>query len=150
MFDVCEDLEMFNRLADLGPILALPEPLVLYRLHNSSISMQLFFEQITYTRFVQSRQQAKAKSKSPPTLDEFIRDYERADPLIKFRRKIEDLSHFYYRKFGVMVSNEHYFKGILYFILSSFLNPKYSLPRAWQQRFSKAARESLMHTPKLR
>ena len=142
-FDACEDLELFNRLAEIGPILAIPEPLGLYRIHSSSISMKRFFEQRAFTRFVAARQKDKAEGKRPANLHEFFLKNENAPLLKKMRYKKEDLSHFYYRKFGVMISGGNYPKAILYFLMSAILKPSYSLPRVFHQRFGKEARETI-------
>ena len=139
----CEDLEFFQRLSQLGPILAIPEPLGQYRIHGENNSTEYFFLQCTYLRFLEKRQQALSKGDIPSTLNEFMHDYNAVPYLIRLRRRIEDLSRFYYRKFAVMVSNEKYVRGILYFLFSSMLDPTYSLPRAWRQRFEMKTRQML-------
>ncbi|MEM1989649.1 MAG: glycosyltransferase family 2 protein [Candidatus Bathyarchaeia archaeon] len=143
LFDGSEDLELFDRLSELAPVLAIPEPLLLYRIHASSVTLQRFFKMRTFTRFIRARQRAKAEGREPPTWDEFIRVYESASVFKQLRRKIDDLSQFYYRRFAVAVSSEHYFKGLLFFAISALLNPRYAVLKAWNQRFTKDARRAL-------
>lgn len=143
LFDGCEDLELFDRLADIGPILALPEPLVLYRIHASSVTMRKFFKMRVFTRYVRARQRVKAEGKEPPTWHEFIHEYTNAPMLKRLQRQIDDISQFYYRKFAVAISSGQYLRAASFFILSALLNPRYTLPRVWNQRLSKEARDSL-------
>jgi glycosyltransferase involved in cell wall biosynthesis len=139
-FEASEDLELFDRLAEFGPILTIPEPLVQYRIHGSSNTMTRFFESRAYTRFVKSRQRARATGQTPQTWDEFIRVHERA-PLLKLvRRRVDDLSQYYYRRFAVAVSSEQYWNAVRLFAVSALLNPRYALPRAWNQRFADPSR----------
>lgn len=147
-FDGSEELELFHRLSDLGPILAIPEPLICYRIHASSVTMRKFFKIRTFTRYVRARQRAKAEGKEPPSWEEFIREYQGAPLLKRLRRQIDDLSQFYYRRFAVAVSSEKYFQAICFFALSAVCNPMYALPRAWRQRFSKEARTVLQSIKK--
>ncbi|WP_088240717.1 glycosyltransferase family 2 protein, partial [Calothrix rhizosoleniae] len=51
-FEPAEDFELLSRLIDYGPLLVVPEHLLLYRVHSQSISMQKFFFQQKITRFV--------------------------------------------------------------------------------------------------
>jgi glycosyltransferase involved in cell wall biosynthesis len=146
MFHSCEDLELFNRLSLLGPILAIPEALILYRIHRSSNTMQRFFEMRAFARFIRSCQRARAEGQEPPTWHRFKEEYEGTPMFKKARRQIDDLSQFYYRKFAVEVSSERYLQATIFFCLSIVLNPRYALPRVWNQRFSKLARSSLKAT----
>lgn len=142
-FDGSEELELFHRLSDYGPILAIPEPLLYYRIHGSSVTMHKFFKMRIFTRYVRARQQAKAAGKAPPTWEEFLRAYRTAPLLKRLRRYVDDLSQFYYRRFAVAVSGEKYLQAAWFFTLSAVCNPRYALPRAWRQRFSKEARAAL-------
>ena len=142
-FISCEDLEFFNRLSDHGPVLAIPEAFILYRIHGSSNTMKHFPLQRIHTRFIIARQKAKARGRQQLTLDDFLRTYKSRPLLERSQQKILDLSHFYYRLFGVMISGRNYPKAILYFLMSAMLKPSYALPRAWHQRFGKTARETI-------
>jgi glycosyltransferase involved in cell wall biosynthesis len=142
-FLACEDLELFDRLSTLGPVLALPKVLVLYRIHGSSNTMQRFFEARAFTRYIRERQRARLKGLKLYAWDEFKTEYDAAPAMKKLRRQIDDMSQFYYRKFAVSISIGEYLRAIEFFALSAVLNPRYAIPRAWNQRFSKRARRSL-------
>jgi glycosyltransferase involved in cell wall biosynthesis len=139
----CEDVELFDRLSTQGPILALPEVLVLYRIHGASNTMQRFFELRAFTRYIRERQCARLKGLKPSAWDEFKVKYDAAPALKRLRRQIDDMSQFYYRKFAVSIATGWYLRAIEFFALSALLNPRYAIPRAWHQRFSQRARRSL-------
>jgi glycosyltransferase involved in cell wall biosynthesis len=143
VFDGSEELELLSRLLVLGQILTIAEPLMLYRIHSSSMTMQRFFHMSVFSRYVQACQRARADGNRPKTWDKFKYEYENAPVFSRFRRYIDDLSHFYYRKFAVMVSGERYLYAMTLFFLSALLNPKYAVLRAWNQRFSIEARSFL-------
>ena len=135
-FDGSEELELFDRLATLGPILALPEPLLLYRIHKSSLSMQRFFQMRLFTRYVRARHRARIAGSSLPTWEEFLREY-RAKPVFRHLwRKIDDLGQYCYRKAGVEYADRNYLRFLFYFGASACLNPKYALRRVWHQKLS--------------
>jgi glycosyltransferase involved in cell wall biosynthesis len=143
LFDGSEELELLCRLGALGPILSIAEPLLLYRIHSSSVTMQRFFHMRAFSRFIRACQRARAEGREPPTWEIFKNEYVNGPWVKRLRRHIDDLSQFNYRKFAVMVSGEQYLHAMWCFFLSALLNPKYALPRAWNQRFSKQARSSL-------
>jgi glycosyltransferase involved in cell wall biosynthesis len=142
-FDCTEDLELFDRLADLGPILAIPEPLVRVRIHSGSITMQRFSKMRMFTRYIRARRRAKAAGVQPPSWEEFIQEYQSRSIFIRLRRCVDDISQYFYRRFGVSIANGRYVRAAAYFAFSAILKPRYTLLRAWNQRFSTAARKHL-------
>jgi glycosyltransferase involved in cell wall biosynthesis len=142
-FQCSEDLEFFDRLSVLGPLLAIPEPIALYRIHGSSNTMKRYREQRMEIRFIYLRQLARAQAKDQPIWEEFVREYLNAPATIRWRRQIDDLAQFYYRKFGVAISREAYVQALHFLALAALLNPRYAVAKAWNQRFSRAARKAL-------
>ncbi|MGH7829936.1 MAG: hypothetical protein ACREP8_07135, partial [Candidatus Binatia bacterium] len=120
-----------------------PEPLILYRIHGSSNTMNRFFEMRAFARFVRARQQARAQGGELPVWENFHRQYENAPTFKRFRRRLDDLSQFYYRRFAVAVAAERYVEAVRFLSCSAVLNPTYALPRAWKQRFARPARNSI-------
>ena len=140
VFDGSEELELLSRLLVLGQILTIAEPLMLYRIHSSSVTMRRFFDMRVFSRYVRAYQHARANGNKPKTWGKFKNEYENAPVFSRFRRYMDDLSQFYYRKFAVMVAGERYLYAMTLFLLSALLNPKYAVSRAWNQRFSIEAR----------
>jgi glycosyltransferase involved in cell wall biosynthesis len=139
-FDGSEDLELFDRLATLGPLLAVPEPLVLYRIHRSSVSMQRFLRMRVYTRYVRARHRARLAGEPLPSWNAFLRDYEAARIFTRLRRQADDLSQYSYRRAAVAYAEGRYLSSLAHYGVSTCLNPRYALRRAWNQKFSQEAR----------
>ena len=142
-FQCSEDLEFFDRLSMLGPLLAIPEPIALYRIHGSSNTMKRFREQRMEIRFIYLRQRARAQAKEEPKWENFAREYLGASASTRLRRRVDDLAQFYYRKFGVAISGEAYVRAIRFLALAALFNPRYAVSKAWHQRFSQSARKAL-------
>jgi glycosyltransferase involved in cell wall biosynthesis len=145
-FQVAQDLEMFDRMADHGPILALPEPLVLYRVHLHSASMQKFFLQRQNMRYVRARRLARQANLPEPTLDEFLEECRRRPPLARISKYLETLGMFYYRKAGLCFGEGHYIAGSFFLGVSVALNSSYSAPRLWRQVFATETRGFIQKT----
>jgi glycosyltransferase involved in cell wall biosynthesis len=138
-FDCAEDLELFDRMADYGPILAIPEPLLLYRVHGASNTMSRFFKEKFFTRFVRARLRAKLDGVCQPTLEEFAKQYRQESLARRLRRFLDDSSKFYYRRSGLAFGNRQYLRAPFFFAASVLLNPRYALPRIYRQKFSPVA-----------
>lgn len=63
-FDGTEDIELQSRLARLGDILTIPEPLVLYRVHAPAMSVQRFMQTRALARFIAKRRRHAAAGKA--------------------------------------------------------------------------------------
>jgi glycosyltransferase involved in cell wall biosynthesis len=140
LFDMAEDIELFDRLATLGPILALPEPLYLKRVHAHSITSYAFFANRTLARYVRARQTARATGAPLPPLQDFLRQCQKQPVLQRIRRRADDLSQYCYRKAAVEYADANFIRFLFYFGISTFLNPSYALKRVCDQKLSRVAR----------
>ncbi len=142
-FDGSEDLELFDRMAEYGAVQTIPEPLLLYRIHASSISMNRFFLMRKFTRYVRSRQRSRLNKERIPSFEEFLKQYAKAPIFTRLRRSLDDMSQFYYRSSGLNFGEGRKIKAAWLFGISVFLNPVYSTSRIWQQMFSRQSRNLL-------
>ena len=143
-FDPTEDIELFERLATIGPILAVPEPLYLRRIHKSNVTTQRFLLNRAQTRYVRARQSARVLGTTLPTYQDFI-CASKSEPLLKrVRRRLDDLSQYNYRKSAIEYAEGNYVRWLFKSALSVFLYPKYALRRAWSQKFSPEAQRWLV------
>lgn len=142
-FDCAEDLDLFNRMSVYGPILVLPEPLLLYRIHGSSNTMARFSREKFLIRYVRARLRARLAEECEPDLEEFREQYAHRPLAARLRTYVDDTSKWYYRRFGVAFANGQYVRGTFFLWLSVLLNPRYALPRIWDQRLSSTARQWL-------
>lgn len=132
-FEAAEDVELFDRMGDFGLIQAVPEPLLLYRVHPHSISMQKFFRQKQLTEYIIARRTHENAGKQPPTLEEFRKAYEQQPPLVKLKRNMTIYRVMYYRQAGMSFGEKNYIRAAFYFGLSTLLDPNYALRRIWEQ-----------------
>jgi len=111
-FPVSEDFELCERMGHYGPIIAIPKPLVLYRVHAHSASMTKFFLQKLLTRYVSKRHRSRLEGKEEPDLELFIAQYDKRPPLVRLKRDIHTLGQFWYRKAGLFSAEKHYLQGV--------------------------------------
>jgi len=142
-FDGAEDLDLFERMAEFGPILAVPEPLILVRMHGSSFTMGRFAKQKFLTRYVRTRLQVRLRGERVHTLDEFADQYRQCALRTRIRRFFDDSSKLYYRRAGIAFANGQYLGAAARGLLSVMLNPRYVFPRIWNHRLSPVARRWL-------
>jgi glycosyltransferase involved in cell wall biosynthesis len=135
-FPPAEDTELFDRMAEYGPILAIPEVLTYYRIHGASLSMEKFFVQRKLSRYVRLRRRNRRDGIETPTLEEYLR-IEAQKPLIdRLKQMRSDYYVYYYRTAGYKYAQNQYLRAVFYFALSALLNPKYALKRVWNQKLS--------------
>jgi len=137
------DLELFDRLSDHGPILVIPEPLLLYRLHSQSVSMNKYFIRDVLIRYVYARRAAQIKGEEVVDLDQFIENDKQQPFLLRTKHYLNNFSQFLYRKAGVFFSEKQYLQATLYLSMVIVLNPLYAIPRIWRQKLSPEARRTL-------
>jgi len=142
-FSDADDFELFDRLSDYGPILVIPEPLLLYRLHSQSVSMNKYFIRDLLIKYVYTRRSAQIKGEEVVDLDQFIGNYKQRPFLLRTKHYLNNLSQFWYRKAGVFFSEKQYLQATLYLSMVIVLNPLYAIPRIWRQRLSPEARRTL-------
>jgi glycosyltransferase involved in cell wall biosynthesis len=133
-YEAAEDVELFDRMGDSGPIVAVPEALLHYRVHPYSITMTRFFVQREFSAYIHIRRKFENQGKTPPTLEEFRQQYN-ARPLVeRLRHNLGIRRQLYYRRAGMLFGNQDYLSAAYYFALSTVLDPRYSLRRVWSQR----------------
>jgi hypothetical protein len=135
-FEPVEELDLFDRMAAYGPTLVIPEPLLLYRVHSQSVSMQRFFFQRILMRYVAARHRRALAEQPEQTLEEFMQEYDQKPWLNRLSRSLKTSGMFCYRKAGLSMGDGFYMQAGLYLGLSIVLNPGYSLNRLKQQVIS--------------
>ncbi len=140
------DIEFCDRMSELGPVVAITEPLVLYRIYGTSNVMLRFREGRMTHRFLEARRAARRAGQRLPTRDEHVAR-ERLLPWWKrldIRR--DDFAQFYYRKAGLSFAEHHKAGTVLNLILAGTARPIYVVGRAWRQRLSPEARRARTRT----
>jgi glycosyltransferase involved in cell wall biosynthesis len=132
-FEPVEDLDLFNRMTSYGPLLAIPEPLLRYRIHNQSVSMQRFFFQRVLMRYVVSIHRRSLENLPEQTFEEFQQEYNHIFWFDRLTRDLRTYGMFFYRKAGLAVGDGSYVYGGIYLTLSVLCNPGYSVSRFARQ-----------------
>jgi glycosyltransferase involved in cell wall biosynthesis len=132
-FEPVEDLDLFNRMTAYGPVLAIPEPLLQYRIHNQSVSMKRFFFQRVLMRYIITSHRRSLAKLPSQTFEEFQEDYNHIFWLARLDRGLKTYGMFFYRKAGLSVGDGSYLYGGVYLALSILCNPGYSLSRFVRQ-----------------
>jgi glycosyltransferase involved in cell wall biosynthesis len=142
-FLAAQDLELLDRMAEYGPILAISQPLTLYRVHSQSISMQRFFLQRQAMRYVRNRHLARLAGKKEPTFEEYLKECKQRPWLVRLSKQLQTLGMFYYRRAGLSIGEKQYIQGGFYLGISVVLNPQYSIRRLWGQVLSPKTRQTI-------
>jgi glycosyltransferase involved in cell wall biosynthesis len=131
-FNYCEDFELFDRMAEHGGVVAIPEPLLLYRIHATSISMQRFFTMRRFSNFVRARAKARLAGRVL-TYEQFEADAKKRSRIARAADALHTSSGFYYRKAGLAASEGAKVKAVGFLAASALMNPAYAIPRVWNQ-----------------
>lgn len=129
-----QDTEFWDRMANYGPVVVIPEPLVSYRLHGQSISAKKFFKQRMLHDYVVARNKASAEG-TTLTMEQFIHDYNNKPPLERFQRSMHNQGRFYYRNAGVQLSQKKYPQAVLSLAVSAVLSPQFWIKRVFNRFF---------------
>jgi glycosyltransferase involved in cell wall biosynthesis len=138
-----EELDLFDRMAEYGPILAIPEPLLLYRLHPHSNVMRTFHEGRTVHRYVARRRRARTTGEPfSMTLEEYRRSERSMPAWRRFRMWQQDRAQFDYRRAAVAFAQGNRVATALHLGRAAITNPAYVVRRLWHQRLSSRARST--------
>lgn len=92
------DLGLWSRVADEHLILALPEPLVCYRVHAESMSSRRFFEGRLMLRWLQARQYARRHGLPEPSLGDYLNEERRLSHLHRLNQLRSDWTYYLSRR----------------------------------------------------
>jgi glycosyltransferase involved in cell wall biosynthesis len=138
-FECGEDVDLLDRIAEFGPTLTIPEPLVCYRVHTGSISMTRFALMRRHTRYVNARRRARLAGATLTRVEHEAK--ERARPMrVRAAGALQTASAYAYRSAGVRFAAGARLSAVGWFAAAAVLNPSYALRRVWAQVLSAPAR----------
>ena len=123
IFGAAEDLELWSRMADHHLILALPEPLIYYRLHATSMSFTRFFEGRRSMRWIQARQYARRHGLPEPSLEQHLAIEKQQASWHRLGQLRNDWSHYLSKRAWLAWVVERRFQALLLFTGASVLDP---------------------------
>jgi glycosyltransferase involved in cell wall biosynthesis len=131
-YQPAEDVDLWTRVADNHVVLVLPERLVEYRVHYSSVSMQHFFVQKEQQVRIARNAGLRRSGRREMSLDELRRRL-RSEPLAaRLARGREWRSQFWYRKAGLRLAAGDA-RGALWLTAAFVLAPEIVLGRLRRQ-----------------
>ena len=134
------DIEFCDRMSELGPVVAVPEPLLYYRIYADSNVMLRFREGRRTHRFLEARRAARRAGEPLPTRAEYVA-MERALPWWK-RLNIwrDDFTQYHYRQAGLAYGQHNKAKTVWNLLIAAVAAPGRVARRVWDQRLSPEAR----------
>ena len=121
-YDSTEDAELWNRMADHGTVLVIPEPLILYRFHSQSLSVRKMQFQYDCTRFLLARSK-KRQMGQELTLEEFMVSDQARSILLKWADWSTMYSNAYWRYAGIRFANGENVTGLGWLLRALVTNP---------------------------
>ncbi len=132
-FDGSEDIEIFDRILKYGPLVTITEPLLNYRIHNSSLSMKKHHSQKENARYIQARQRQRMATGHELTIEEYRASYAHQPLLVRIIDQRNSLVSLYYRRAGNAYGMRQAPQGLYFLTIAALLNPSYVIRRAWKQ-----------------
>lgn len=131
-FLIGEDVELWDRVGEVAPILTLPEPLIHFRAHPASESTRRLAESVQVHRFVAARR-ASRDAGDELSWSEF-QAAEAEGPLRdRLRRRVEERAVVEYRRAGVAYATSDLTSCLYHLAIAFLLRPRYVVPRLWRQ-----------------
>lgn len=134
-FDGAEDVELWDRVGEVGPILTLPEPLVRFRVHGGSFSTERFADGVRIHRFVAARRRATARG-DDLDFDGFLAQEATASALRRLGRELGVKARLRYRRAGVAYAEGRRAATAAHLLAALSVSPRYTTTRLWRQVFA--------------
>ncbi len=136
------DIEFCDRMAEHGPIVALPEPLLLYRVYSTSNVMLRFREGRRTHRFLEARRAARLGGEPLPSREQYVA----AELALPWWKRLniwrDDFSQYHYRQAGLAYGEGRKLQTAVHLLISGVTGPWHVLRRVWDQRLSPEARRA--------
>lgn len=143
---IAQEVDLHSRMSAHGAVVAIDEPLLLYRLHPGSRVATRFFEGRNMHRFVEARDRAAQSGETPLSLSDYLESQRSMTAVQRARIHLADLAQYHYRTSGVYLAEGR--KGAAVWSLAKAFaaNPRFVTRRAWLRRLSPGARRLMNDT----
>ncbi len=136
------DIEFCDRMAEHGPIVALSEPLLLYRVYSTSNVMLRFREGRRTHRFLEARRAARLAGRPLPTREQYVADEQTLPWWKRLNIWRDDFSQYHYRQAGLAYGEGRELQTAVHLLIAGVTGPLHVLRRVWDQRLSPEARRA--------
>jgi glycosyltransferase involved in cell wall biosynthesis len=117
-----DDSGFFNKMADLGAVVAIPEPLIYYRKRAGSVSIARFWDVRQGASHQRENQRRRANGQSPISKEQFEAELA-AQPLrVRLRRRRHVWAKYYYHVGAQNMVNRRRVQGALQLTLAGIMN----------------------------
>lgn len=131
-FDRAEDVELWDRLGEIGPLLTLPEPLYQIRIRGSSHHAEGIARGLEIGRFVAARRRARDRGRTLTPAEFAAR--EEADPAWRrVARRAYVLGRILHYRATVAYFDRRMSAAVLNYVGAALLAPQTAIPRAFRQ-----------------
>ncbi len=136
------DIEFCDRMSEIGAVVAIAEPLLLYRVYSTSNVALRFREGRLTHRWLAARREARMRGEPPPTRAEYA-EIERGVSLWR-RLRIwqDDTSQSLYRRAGMAFGEGQVARTGFLLLAAWLISPIRVVRRLWDQRLSPGARDT--------
>ena len=134
-----EDVELWDRVAEAGHVLlAIPEPLLRYRVTSGSLSTRRLGDGARAERFIAARHRARERGR-PLDWEEFLADEADRSPLRRWWIDLSVRGRIAFRKAGLAAAAGRLPRATAYLLQAASMNPAYAIPRLVHQLRSRRA-----------
>jgi glycosyltransferase involved in cell wall biosynthesis len=121
-YGAANEFDMFCRMAELGVVMNLPEPLVYYRKRAGSMQLDLFWERHRNVTRLWANQRRRAQGQAPLSREQFAAQESSASAWTRLIRRKRVWGMYYYRAGATNMVNGHRLRGSLELALASVLD----------------------------
>jgi glycosyltransferase involved in cell wall biosynthesis len=121
-YGAANEFDLFCRMAELGVVMNLPEPLVYYRKRAGSMQLALYWDRHQNVMRLTENQRRRAAGRAPIGKGEFAAQQASAPAWRRFKRRRKALGMFYYRAGATNMVNGRRLRGTLELLLSSSMD----------------------------
>ncbi len=145
-----EDIDLWNRVAEAHPVLKVPEPLVLYRIHPDSMTMSRQGEQRIQYKWVIECMRARRSGRDEPGFEEFLRMRQGRSWQRKLGEWAEDAGERLYQRAALHYASGNYLKTASFLFLSLAIHPRHVIPRLYMRKIAPALQNAFGERERLR
>ncbi|HTU79279.1 MAG TPA: glycosyltransferase family 2 protein [Solirubrobacteraceae bacterium] len=121
-YGAADDFEFFNRMAERGVVLNLPEPLVYYRKRAGSVQLASFWDKQEGLLRLAENQRRRASGRPPIGRQEFAAQLAAAPARERLRHRRKALGNYYYRMGSADTVNGRRLRGAAELLLSALID----------------------------
>jgi glycosyltransferase involved in cell wall biosynthesis len=137
-YGAADDGDFFRKMAELGVVLSLPEPLFYYRKRAGSVQLASFWDKRKGALHLSENERRRAAGAPPVTREQFDAQLAAAPPLARVQYRRRAFGAYYYRAGAMNIVNDRRAHGALQLALAALMSP--ALVRAGVRNFLRTRR----------